>query len=353
MTAGRDYRRILFIKPSSLGDLVQAMPTLAALRGCFPGASFTWLVKRQWAGIVERVEGVDEVWAVEPGLAGWLSQVPRLRARGFDLAVDLQGLLRSGGMAWLSGCATRIGFANAREGSPWFYTHRVPVPTMEMHAVDRYLLVARALGAHVPGEPEFRFRPLSDDRSLVADLLSRQGVSAETSWIAMSVSARWATKRWPRESFAAVADRLQQEGVGPVVLIGGPDEQADTEAVRRLMRTAPADLTGQTKVGLLPALLQAASLLITNDSGPMHVAAAVGTPVLALFGPTSPVRTGPYGRPHLALTSGVACSPCFSRQCRNQVQLECLTGISPARVLEAARAQLALKAKVEAVTKVE
>lgn len=346
--AGRDYRRILFIKPSSLGDVVQAMPTLAALRRRFPRASITWLVKRQWAGIVERVEGVDEVWAVEPGLAGWLSQVPRLRAQGFDLAVDLQGLFRSGGLAWLSGCATRIGFANAREGSPWFYTHRVPVPTMEMHAVDRYLLVARALGALAQGEPEFRFRPLSADRALVTELLTRQGVPSDAPWVAMNVSARWGTKRWPRESFAEVADRLQQEGVGPVVLIGGPDEQTDTEAVRRLMRTPPADLTGQTNLGLLPALVQAASLLITNDSGPMHVAAAVGTPVVALFGPTSPVRTGPYGRHHLALTSGVACSPCFSRQCRNRVRLECLTSIAPARVVEAARAQLALKAKVEA-----
>ncbi len=338
-----DYRRILFIKPSSLGDVVHAMPTAAALRRLFPQAFIMWLVKRQWAGIVERVEGVDEVCAVEPGLAGWLSQVPRLRAQGFDLAVDLQGLFRSGGMAWLSGCATRIGFANAREGSPWFYTHRVPVPTTEMHAVDRNLLVAQALGAPPRGEPEFRFRPLSDDRSLVADLLSRQGVPAGAPWIAMNVSARWATKRWPRGCFAEVADRLQQEGMGRVVLIGGPDERADTEAVKHLMRTAPADLTGQTEPGLLPALLQAASLLITNDSGPMHVAAAVGTPVVALFGPTSPVRTGPYGTRHRVLTSGVPCSPCFDRQCRNRVRLECLTSLSPAMVLDAVRERLAVR----------
>lgn len=338
-----DYRRILFVKPSSLGDVVHAMPALAALRRRFPRASITWLVKRQWAGIVERVEGIDAICAVEPGLAGWLAQVPRLRAQGFDLAVDLQGLFRSGAMAWLSGCKTRIGFANAREGSPCFYTQTVPVPTPDMHAVDRYLLVTAALGASTQGEPEFLFRPLHEDRSLVADLLSRQGLPADTSWIAMNVSARWATKRWPRESFAAVADRLQQEGVGRVVLIGGPDERADTEAVKQLMRTAPADLTGQTSTGLLPALLQAASLLITNDSGPMHVAAAVGTPIVALFGPTSPLRTGPYGRAHLALTGGVACSPCFSRHCRNRVRLECLTSLSPDLVVEAARAQLAVR----------
>ncbi|MFM8551127.1 MAG: glycosyltransferase family 9 protein, partial [Nitrospiraceae bacterium] len=214
MTGERDYRRILFIKPSSLGDVVHAMPTLAALHRRFPRASFTWLVKRQWAGIVERMEGVDDICAVRPGLAGWLSQVPHLRAQGFDVAVDLQGLFRSGAMAWLASAPARIGFANAREGSPCFYTQRVAVPTSDMHAVDRYLLVAQALGAPALGEPEFRFRPLHDDRSLVADLLGRHGLSAGEHWIAMNVSARWATKRWPRESFAAVADRLQGEGLG-------------------------------------------------------------------------------------------------------------------------------------------
>ena len=343
MTAGADYRRILFIKPSSLGDVVHAMPTVAALRRRFPRASITWLVKRQWADIVERMEGVDELCIVEPGLAGWLSQVPRLRATGFDLVIDLQGLFRSGAMGWLSGCKTRIGFANAREGSPCFYTQTVPLPTPDMHAVDRCLLVAQALGASLEGEPEFRFRPLRDDQALVADLLGRQGLSVDDSWIAMSVSARWATKRWPRESFAAVADRLQQEGLGRVVLIGGPDERADAQAVKQLMRTMPADLTGQTSTGLLPALLQAASLLITNDSGPMHVAAAVRTPIVALFGPTSPARTGPYGAQHRVLTSGVPCSPCFSRQCRNHMRLECLTSLSPDLVMEAARAQLAVR----------
>lgn len=343
-----DYRRILFIKPSSLGDVVHAMPTLAALRHRFPRASVTWLVKRQWAGIVERIEGVDAICALEPGPAGWLSKVPRLRAQGFDLAVDLQGLFRSGAMAWLSGCPTRLGLADAREGSGWFYTRTVPVPNREMHAVDRYLLAAQAFGASAPQEPEFRFRPSSDDRTLVSQLLSRQGQRTDRPWIAMNVSARWATKRWPAESFARVADVLQQDQVGRVVLIGGPDERADAEAVTRLMRTQPADVTGLTPLGLLPALLQSVALLVTNDSGPMHIAAAVGTPVVALFGPTSPGRTGPYGPRHLALTSDVPCRPCFSRLCSNQVRLECLTSLSPERVVEAVRAQLAARDRAEA-----
>jgi lipopolysaccharide heptosyltransferase II len=339
-----EYRRILIIKPSSLGDIVHALPTLAALRRRFPLAHIAWLVKRQWAGFLERAEGLDEVYSVEPTIHGWLVQVPRLRAASFDLVVDLQGLFRSGVMAWLTGCQARIGFANGREGSSFFYTRQVSVPSPDLHAVDRYLLIAAALDAPVQGEPVFRLHSLDRDREEVTQLLGRHGLppsQAKAGWIAVNVAARWPTKRWPPASFAVTADQLQREGIGPVVLIGGPDERPAAEAVKALMKTKPVNLTGETSPGLLPALLESAALLLTNDSGPMHVAAAVGTPVVALFGPTSPARTGPYGKQHVVLTSGVPCSPCFSRRCRNRVRLECLTAIAPERVLEAVRAQLA------------
>ncbi len=348
-----EYRRILIIKPSSLGDIVHALPTLAALRRRFPLAHIAWLVKRQWAGLLERVEGLDAVWSVEPTVGGWLSQVPRLREAGFDLAVDLQGLFRSGAMTWLAGCPARIGFANGREGSPFFYTQRVSVPSPDLHAVDRCLLLAEALGASVQGEPAFHFRIVEEDRKEVARLLGRHGLSGspaspmKDAWIAVNVAARWPTKRWPPAYFASAIDQLQREGLGPAVLIGGPDERPAAQAVKALMKTELLDLTGETRPGLLPALLKSAALLLTNDSGPMHVAAAVGTPVVALFGPTSPMQTGPYGKQHAVLTSGVACSPCFSRRCRNRVRLECLTTIAPEQALDAVRKQLKVKAEVE------
>jgi lipopolysaccharide heptosyltransferase II len=342
-----NYRRILIIKPSSLGDVVNALPVLASLRAKFSSAHIVWLVKRQWAELLERVEGLDEVWPVGPGTGDWLSQILRVRATGFDLAVDLQGLFRSGAIAWLSGCPARIGLATAREGSGCFYTDIVPVPSNDLHAVDRYLLVAEALGCAVQGEPEFRLTPRPGDREEVAKLLGRHGLAQEASWIAMSISARWPTKRWPVERFAAVADRLQRDGLGPVVLIGGPADRTAARDLRGLMRTVPVDLTGEVALGPLPALLQSASMLVTNDSGPMHIAAAMGTPVVALFGPTSPVLNGPYGKGHRVLRSGVPCSPCYSRRCRNQTHLECLVSISPDQVLEAVRAQLKAQAKVE------
>ncbi|HLZ34575.1 MAG TPA: lipopolysaccharide heptosyltransferase II [Nitrospira sp.] len=336
-----DYRRILLIKPSSLGDIVHAMPTLAALRRAYPSATVTWLVKRQWSDLVERIDGVDRVWAVDQGMKGWLSQVSALRAARFDVAVDLQGLFRSAAMGWLSGAPHRVGFANAREGSPWWYNQRVPVPTVDMHAVDRYLLVAKAMGAIVPGPVEFRFRTPQADHDRIDQLLREAGVATESRWVAMNVSARWPTKRWPSASFAALADRLVAEGFGPVLFMGGPDEREDVAAVREMMKAGSFDLSGALPVGLLPAFLSKAALLITNDSGPMHIAAAVGTPVVALFGPTSPVRTGPYGPNHAVLTHKIPCSPCFRRSCRNAIKLECLNLVSPEQVMAAVRTQLA------------
>ncbi len=338
-----NVRNILLIKPSSLGDIVHAMPALAALRRLYPSATVTWLVKRQWAGIVERIEGVDRICSVDQGLWGWLTRVPALRAERFDLVVDLQGLFRSAVMGWLSGAGMRLGFASGREGSPWLYTQCIDVPSPDMHAVARYLLIPKALGARGDDPPRFAFRIPDSDRQLVDRLLTHAGLKPRAAWIAMNVSARWPTKRWPAAAFAALADRLQAEQLGTVVLIGGPGERSHVTEVKAMMKSTPVDLAGASAVGLLPALLEQASLLVTNDSGPMHVAAAVGTPVVAMFGPTSEALTGPYGTGHVVLSEPVACRPCFSRRCRNPVDLECLQRITPDRAVEAVRAQLAVR----------
>ena len=332
-----DFRRILLIKPSSLGDIVHALPVVAALKDRWPGARLTWLVKRQWADLVERAAGVDRVWPVDATVGSWLGQVSALRAERFDLAVDLQGLFRSGALAWLSNASQRIGLANGREGSPWFYTHRVPVPTVEMHAVDRYLLVATALGAGPQGTPQFRFKMLEADFAVVREVFQRKGSSVDSPWVAMNLSARWPTKRWPLSSFAVVLDQLYKEGLGPVAVIGSSSEQHEAIQLRTLTKNPFVDLSGAVSIGYLPALLSKAALVITNDSGPMHIAAAVGTPVVALFGPTSATRTGPYGAGHRPLAHQIPCSPCFSRVCRHSPEMECLHLIQPSDVLEAAR----------------
>jgi len=344
MTSMVEPQRILLIKPSSLGDIVHTMPVVAAFKRRWPSAHLTWLVKRQWAEIVQRIDGVDAVWPVDPTLVSWVRQALALRARRFDLVVDLQGLLRSALVTRMTGCLQRVGFANGREGSPWFYSRRVPVLTAEMHAVDRYLSVAAALNAPVDGAPQFRFRLMSQDVTALRDLFRRKDIDLDAPWVAMNVSARWPTKRWPAPSFAAVAAQLAARGIGPLVVIGGPDEREASQQVRSLTACPVVDLTGETPIELLPALLSKACVLITNDSGPMHVAAAVGTPVVSIFGPTSAGRTGPYGAGHTVLTRELPCRPCFSRVCRHAVPMECLTAISPEQVVAAVLAQQSCRA---------
>ncbi|MBI3355168.1 MAG: glycosyltransferase family 9 protein, partial [Nitrospirae bacterium] len=211
------------------------------------------------------------------------------------------------------------------------------VPSAETHAVDRNLLVAAALGAAPQGRPQFRFKLSDADMATVRDAFKRQSASIDKPWVAMNVSARWPTKRWPLRAFAVVLDQLHHEGLGPVAVIGSSDERHDADQLGALTKSPFIDLTGEVPLGCLPALLSKAALMITNDSGPMHVAAALGTPVLALFGPTSAVRTGPYGDGHRVLTEQVPCSPCFSRVCRHSPEMECLHLITPTDVVEAAR----------------
>ncbi|MEX5213199.1 MAG: lipopolysaccharide heptosyltransferase II [Nitrospiraceae bacterium] len=328
-----DVRRLLLIKPSSLGDIVHALPIIPVLRARFPQAEVSWLVKEQWADILERVEGIDRIWKVKDRLDGWIDTMRRLRSHRFDLVIDLQGLLRSGVLAWRTGCSIRVGFENAREGSPWFYTHCVSVPNPDIHAVDRYLTVARYLGCSIPDRVRFPFVFTQEHEATVRDTLSKHGVGPQSRWAALNVSARWPTKRWPRESFVEVANRLLTEGWDGIIVIGGAEDRVETESVIQAVKGRAVNLAGQIPLRVLPALLRAAGCLITNDSGPMHVAAAVGTPVVALFGPTSEIRTGPYGLGHDVCSVTLPCRPCFSRICRQKVHLECLTRITPAEVV--------------------
>ncbi len=333
--------RILLIKPSSLGDIVHTFPVVSALKAQWPASHITWLVKRQWAELVERAEGIDRVWPVDAMVRSWVRESRALRAERFDLAIDLQGLFRSAIVARFSGAPTRIGFANGREGSPWFYTHRVPVATPDVHAVDRYLSVAAALGVSLPDRPRFGFRLLEEDMTVVRKLCESKGLSVDKPWVAMNIGARWPTKRWPLTSFGAVVDQLYGAHLGPVVMIGSSEERCYTERVRALTQSPFIDLSGEVPLRCLPALLSKATAMITNDSGPMHIAAALGVPVIAIFGPTSAIRTGPYGAGHHVLAGQPSCSPCFSRICRHDPEVECLHLIKPTQVVEVARPLLA------------
>ena len=334
-------QRILIIKPSSLGDVVHTLPVLHLLRRRWPEAKISWLVAPYCSGLLEGHPDLDEVIIFDrrrfgtawknPSAGLELIQFKRdLRRRGFDLVIDLQGLFRSGWLAWQTRAPVRIGFANAREWAWIFYTHRVPIATMEQHAVERYLRVAAAAGCE-EGPAEFHFVVSESDRSFVNEMLGE-----DEPFAVLMPGANWQTKRWDVQKFAGLVEPLRERFGLRSAIAGGPDTVDLAKAI-----SGAINLAGKTTLPQLVALLERASLVIANDSGPMHIAAALNRPLVTLFGPTNPIRTGPYGRPQCVVRVDIACSPCYSRTCSHT---SCLKWLDAEPVLAAAAQQLEMVA---------
>lgn len=346
-----DLTRTLIIKPSSLGDVIQALPVAWALRSRHPGIRIDWLAMPACAGVVERLGAIDHVMLFDRRLYGqvWRSPramlsfawfVARLRRRRYTAVLDLQGLLRSGFLAYASGAPWRIGLSDAREGADRFYNRTVAVPAGVMSAVDRYMLAAEALG--VPPGAERRFDIAIPGAIAVAsrNLLADEGLAEGRPYVVIVPAARWATKRWPEERFAAVAQRIDEQlGLVPVV-VGAPAEREIASRMRQMRGGRFVDLVGRTDVKTLAAVLRGAECVVTGDTGPMHLAAAVGRPVVAIFGPTDVDKTGPYGPGHVVLMDRADCARCERRSCLWEGQkheLMCLRNISVDDVFEAVR----------------
>jgi lipopolysaccharide heptosyltransferase I len=326
----------LIIKPSSLGDVTHALPILRLLRRRYPNAKISWLVAPYCSGLLEGHPDLDEVILFDRRRFGTAWKNPSagldlirfkrdLRRRRFDWVIDLQGLFRSGWLAWLTRAPVRIGFANAREFSWLFYTHRIPINTLEQHAVDRYLRIAQAAGC--ADEPiEFPFAVSDSDRSSVAQM------TGHDPYAVLLPGANWPTKRWPVENYQALVDPIRQRFNLRSIVAGGPDTIELANSIPSAL-----NLAGKTTLPQLVALLERATLVIANDSGPMHIAAALNKPLVTIFGPTNPIRTGPYSRPDSVVRVDIPCSPCYSRKCSHTSCLRWL-GIEP--VLATAAEQL-------------
>lgn len=336
--------RILIVKPSSLGDIIHALPVLAGLREAYPSAQISWLAGTSFAPLLEGHPLLHEVipfdrahygrmWRRPDIFLEFLRFVAEVRRRRFDWIVDLQGLIRSGFLAWAGGAEKRVGFADAREFAWLFYTDRVRCPRGAVHAVDRNLAVARALGLMID-RPEFPLGLRPEEVVAARRLLERAARAALPEFTAVIPGARWESKRWPAERFAALVDRLHRGGAPPCVLFGSPDERVVASEVRARCRSAVVDMTGQTSLRELAALLSVASQVVCNDSGPMHLAAALGRPLVALFGPTDPRRIGPYSGAARVVQHAVPCAPCYRRVCPLRHH-NCLKLLEPATVHEA------------------
>ena len=324
-------RRIAIIKPSALGDIVHALPVLAALREKFPEAAITWVVNKSFEALLAGHPDLTDTMAFDRGArkrgivgaakyaAGFARE---LRRRQFDLVVDLQGLLRTGLMCQATGAAMRVGFDNAREGSRLAYTHRVPVPDADrVHAVDRYWRIVEFLGAG-GGPKRFHVLISNEARAWAANELR----SLPRPIIAVAVGAKWLTKRWPPAHFATLLKSVP----GSCAFIGsGDDTPLSLEAIRGL--NGPSrDFTGKTTIPQLAAILDAADVMVGNDTGPLHLAAALGKPCVAPYTCTKVALHGPYGLFDGAVETRVPCGGSYLKNCPNN--MICMSELGPDRL---------------------
>jgi len=361
----QEFQRILLIKPSAVGDVIHTLPVLAKLRARYPNAQIDWMLTPHIAELIRHNPALSNVvlfarqaygrawkdWSSSLDLGRMLAD---LRGANYDLVIDLHGQFRSGFFALATGAPIRIGFdrprkrvrragrdlpkhayvhawKGAREGSWLAYTHRIRIPTLDAHAIDRYLWVGNLLG-FPEGPPVFNV-PLPPEADVRVDQMLEQHGVARKPIAVITPGTIWETKHWLADHFAQVARYLLRSGW--TVVLGGSSK--DKPTCRAVAEQCPGsiDLCGQTKLTELAALIRRAGICITNDSGPMHLAVALGTPLVSIFGPTDPVWIGPYGRPDAVVRAGVSCSPCYLRKLREcPFDHACMRQVSPQIVIE-------------------
>jgi lipopolysaccharide heptosyltransferase II len=335
--------RVLVVRLGAIGDVTNALVFATALRERDPGVHIGWAVHRLAAPLVQGHPAIDRVhvWDRRGGLGAFRTLVRELRAARYDLAVDLQRILKSALLARSSGARRVLGFDRSRtkEASWLFTTERVPPGDPAAHRVAEYLEVAAALDAR-PGEVRHDL-PVEPEAEAWAEALVGELGGAP---ILINLGASKPANRWPPERFGALARGLAEDPGGPVVLAGGPDDRASGERASAMAGAGIHDLVGATTLPQLVSLQRRARLFIGCDTGPMHLAAAVGLPVLALFGPADPSRTGPWeprpGTRHVVLREPPPCAPCHRKTC-NQPRHACMEDLTVERVLGVARARLA------------
>lgn len=309
---------VALVRLSSLGDVVHALPAAAALRAGLPGARLTWIAEAREAALLRDNPVVDEVVAVDTRrwrrarrpvalaeAAGALAGLrERLRRAALDVVVDLQGTLKSGLLTAATRAPLRIGFAarHCREPLAALFTNRrVAPPARAQHVVDQNLALLQPLG--VAGGPPIFSLPRDSRAEARADaILAEAGLKARDRLVMVTPGAGRPDKRWPAERFGALARHLAERGAA-VLVLWGPAEQGAARTVARAAAPARVVLAPPTDVGELTALLRRASVVVGADTGPLHLAAALGTVTVGLYGPTRAARNGPYGQVQRALES--------------------------------------------------
>jgi heptosyltransferase I len=365
-----EFSRILLIKPSALGDVVHTLPVLVKLRARYPRAQIDWLITPENAEVVRYHPALSNVVLFARGdfskrgrrwraFVSFFDLLKQIRSAKYELIIDMHGQVRSAFFALISGARVRIGFdrpvkrgltvsaehdlknipshgwRGAREGSWIAYTHRIPIPTLDVHAIDRYLWVAPLLGLD-DNPPDLTIHLSPQATNKVNRLLEEHGVPASKPLVVLVPGTIWETKHWTIEGFAGVARQFLQDGFA-VALAGTTRDQ---QRCRQIAAAAPGtcDLSGKTTPADLAALIRRAEVAVTNDSGSMHVAASLGKPMVSVFGPTNPVHIGPYERPESVVRVDLPCSPCnYRRLSQCPFDHACMKQVTSATVVERVR----------------
>ncbi len=345
--------KILIVKLSAIGDVVHTLPALNALRRQYPNAHITWLVEEAAADMVIGHRALDRVlvsrrkqWQKEIGRGmvlnsarQALSLIHALRDAPYDMILDFQAALKGAILIALARGKRKIGFGPGmehQEHSYWFLNEKIPAVSMEIHALERNLMLLEAIG--IPS-PEIAYHIPIDEKSRqkADELIINSRCHSKQVPIAINPVAQWETKLWMPDRFSALADRLAREHQACVFFTGGRTDRGMIDAIIGKMHTPAINLAGNTSLIELAALYRRMALVISTDTGPMHIAAAMDTPVVALFGPTAEWRTGPYGKMHRVAAPDLDCRPCFKRKCDH---CRCMQSISVEDVMKHVRRSL-------------
>jgi heptosyltransferase I len=342
MAPSHAFERILIVKLSAIGDIIHTLPAAAALRRAYPKAWLAWIVGKPGASLLRGNPDLDELITVDTRAwrARWWSgarhawYVSRhLRSAGFDLCIDFQGLLKSGFFTYMSRAPLRLGFPRqmCREPLSAVFTNlHGPLVAPDTHVVDQLLELLRPLGVTTT---ERRFSiPLTEaDEHFATRVWRELGLRTDVPVVMLYPGAAWETKQWGELNFARLNDALVRRFQVRTLLAWGPGEEP---LIRRVVRATahPPAIAPATTLLQLAALMTRCRGFVGGDTGPLHLAAAVGTPTVALFGPSNPRRNGPYGMGHTVLHRSLPCSHCYQRTCDHW---ECLPGIDVDLVVKA------------------
>jgi ADP-heptose:LPS heptosyltransferase len=304
--------RILIVRLSALGDVALATPALRALRRHYPQARIDWVVDAAYADLLQANPHLSNLIRYErrgehAGAAGFLRLRQQLARQKYDLVVDLQAKPKTAALVRSLGAARVVGLRKRSRSELLRAAVGLDRPLVRAHAVDLYLEVLAELGVASSG-PALEV-PLTARMRELAAPLGPEPARGAPAWVGLAPGARWATKRWRPERFAEVGNALAERG-HPILLVGGPGDRAELAAVRAALKVPPVAETGHLPVAGLLGALARLGVLVAGDSGPVHLADALGVPTVALFGPTSPVRWGPRVGPHRVVNLGLVCSPC-------------------------------------------